>query len=36
MVFVEEIIVAAFGAVTLIISLSFTVIVTVIDDDRIF
>jgi hypothetical protein len=35
MVFVEETIVAAFGAVTLIISLSFTVI-TVIDDDRIF
>ena len=35
-VFMEETIVAAFGAVILIISLSFTVIITVIDDVRIF
>lgn len=36
MVFMEQTIVAAFGPVTLIIFLSFTVIINVIDDDRIF
>lgn len=36
MVLMEETIVAAFDAVTLIISPSFTVIITAIDDNRIF
>lgn len=35
MALMEKTIVAAFGAATLIISLGFTVIITVIDDDRI-